>query len=107
MWPTHSRCCAIPPATAAIAYRTCWPRWPRTGIWAADREGDSMPPPEASALDHPLEQAPGLGPLARRSGGGTAAVVLAALAVYTHRRTGADRVIVGYRSGTTAFEIGV
>lgn len=66
-----------------------------------------MPTPEASTLDHPLEQTPGLGPLARRSGGGTAAVVLAALAVYTHRRTGADRVIVGYRSGTTAFEIGV
>lgn len=64
-----------------------------------------MPTPETSTLDHPLEQTPGLGPLARRSGGGTAAVVLAALAVYTHRRTGASRVTVGYRSGTTAIEV--
>ncbi|MFD4401130.1 amino acid adenylation domain-containing protein [Nocardia sp. NPDC058499] len=66
-----------------------------------------MPTPEASTLDRPLEQTPGLGPLARRTGGGTAAVVLAALAVYTHRRTGADRVTVGYRTGTAAIEIGV
>ncbi|MGW1741172.1 amino acid adenylation domain-containing protein [Nocardia sp. NPDC001965] len=66
-----------------------------------------MPTPETSTLDHPLEQTPGLGPLARHSGGGTAAVVLAALAVYTHRRTGVDRVTVGYRSGTTAIEVRV
>ncbi|WP_435592937.1 amino acid adenylation domain-containing protein [Nocardia sp. bgisy118] len=66
-----------------------------------------MPTREMSALDYPLEQTPGLGPLARRSGGGTAAVVLAALAVYTHRRTGAAEVTVGYRSGTTAVEIRV
>lgn len=66
-----------------------------------------MPTPETSTLDRPLERTPGLGPLARRSGGGTAAVVLAALAVYTHRRTGASRVAVGYRSDTTAIEIHV
>ncbi|MEV6390187.1 amino acid adenylation domain-containing protein [Nocardia xishanensis] len=66
-----------------------------------------MPTREMSTLDHPLDQTPGIGPLARRSGGGTAAVVLAALAVYTHRRTGAAEVTVGYRSGTDAVVIRV
>ncbi|MEU0504618.1 amino acid adenylation domain-containing protein [Nocardia sp. NPDC005998] len=62
---------------------------------------------EVSASEFAPEQTPGLGPLARRSGGGTAAVVLAGLAVYTHRRTGAAEVAVGYRSGTQAIEIRV
>ncbi|MEV0293655.1 amino acid adenylation domain-containing protein [Nocardia sp. NPDC050710] len=66
-----------------------------------------MPTREASASEYALEKTPGLGPLARRSGGGTAAVVLAGLAVYTHRRTGAAEVTVGYRSGTNTVEIRV
>ncbi|WP_205627420.1 hypothetical protein, partial [Rhodococcus opacus] len=36
--------------------------------------------------------------LARRSGGGPAAVLLAALAVYRHSRTAVDDVVVGHRS---------
>ncbi|BAH50168.1 putative non-ribosomal peptide synthetase [Rhodococcus opacus B4] len=41
--------------------------------------------------------------LARRSGGGPAAVLLAALAVYAHSRAGVDDVVVGYRErGSTA-----
>ncbi|MFE5705856.1 amino acid adenylation domain-containing protein [Rhodococcus koreensis] len=35
--------------------------------------------------------------LARRSGGGPAAVLLAALAVYAHSRTGIDDVVIGHR----------
>ncbi|MCC3331986.1 non-ribosomal peptide synthetase [Nocardia abscessus] len=66
-----------------------------------------MPTREASAPACALELTPGLGPLSRRSGGGTAAVVLAGLAVYLHRRTGAPEVTVGYRSGTDAVEIRV
>ncbi|MER7344730.1 amino acid adenylation domain-containing protein [Streptomyces aurantiacus] len=39
---------------------------------------------------------------ARRSGGGQGAVLLAALAVYAHRRFGSDDLVIGYRrSGTT------
>ncbi|MEU8898511.1 amino acid adenylation domain-containing protein [Nocardia sp. NPDC048505] len=43
----------------------------------------------------------GLGRLARRSGGGAAAVVLAGLAVYTWRRTAAPEVVVGLRIGAS------
>ncbi|MCQ4120742.1 non-ribosomal peptide synthetase [Rhodococcus tibetensis] len=40
--------------------------------------------------------------LARRSGGGTAAVLIAALALYWHSSTGVDDVLLGYRAhGTT------
>ncbi|MEU9607411.1 amino acid adenylation domain-containing protein [Streptomyces sp. NPDC048057] len=36
--------------------------------------------------------------VARRSGGGPAAVLVAAVAVYAHRRFGADEVLIGYRT---------
>ncbi|MEV0245277.1 amino acid adenylation domain-containing protein [Nocardia sp. NPDC050712] len=53
---------------------------------------------EASAV---LEHSAGLGRLARRSGGGAAAVVLAGLAVYAHRRSGVAEVAVGLRIGAS------
>ncbi|MGW0245160.1 amino acid adenylation domain-containing protein [Nocardia goodfellowii] len=61
---------------------------------------------EAGAV---LEQPAGLGRLARRSGGGAAAVLLAGLAAYAHRRSGAAEVTVGHRigAGVTAIEVEV
>ncbi|WP_194815275.1 non-ribosomal peptide synthetase [Nocardia sp. XZ_19_385] len=54
-----------------------------------------------------LEHTAGLGRLARRSGGGAAAVVLAGLAVYVHRRSGSTEVVVGQRAGASVTTIQV
>ncbi|MFH8407232.1 amino acid adenylation domain-containing protein [Streptomyces sp. NPDC018019] len=60
---------------------------------------DSTPSPAADRAGHlvPLGAAPGdLARAARRSGGGPAAVLLAALAVHVHRRTGARDLVLGH-----------
>ncbi|WP_280233191.1 non-ribosomal peptide synthetase [Nocardia cyriacigeorgica] len=54
-----------------------------------------------------LPDSGGLGRLARRSGGGAAAVVLAALAVHAHRRAGARTVTVGLRTGMAVLPVEV
>ncbi|MFE3444629.1 amino acid adenylation domain-containing protein [Nocardia sp. NPDC059180] len=54
-----------------------------------------------------LPESSGLGRLARRSGGGEAAVVLAALAVHAQRRTGTDTCSVGLRVGMAILAIEV
>ncbi|WP_280378793.1 non-ribosomal peptide synthetase, partial [Nocardia wallacei] len=94
----------------------------QSGRWAADREywavrlADAPPPDTALPLGpngfqpsagHENNRrrltldAAALAPIARRSGGGTAAVLLAALAAFAHRVTGERDIVVALRQGAT------
>src|SRR5690606_19270754 len=84
-------------------------------ISAASRGGGSMSTREMTAgndlsresiaFGREWERIPGIGALGRRSGGGLIAVLLAGLAVYAHRRTGAATVTVGHRAAVGSTEL--
>ncbi|AOW93305.1 non-ribosomal peptide synthetase [Rhodococcus sp. WMMA185] len=87
-------------------------RYRESDAWSADRHYwaqllEQAPRAEASPASGPDRESArrveipvrsALARLVRRSGGGPAAVLLAALAVYWHRRTGVDDVVLGHRS---------
>ncbi|AHK33576.1 Linear gramicidin synthase subunit C [Rhodococcus opacus PD630] len=87
-------------------------RYRESDSWADDRrywEHLLAGAPRHETPPGPISEEENLGPftipadgalvrLARRSGGGPAAVLLAALAVYWHSRTAVDDVVVGHRS---------
>ncbi|MDI9936619.1 amino acid adenylation domain-containing protein [Rhodococcus sp. IEGM 1351] len=87
-------------------------RYRESNSWADDRrywEHLLAGAPRHETPPGPVSENENLGPftipadgalvrLARRSGGGPAAVLLAALAVYRHSRTAVDDVVVGHRS---------
>ncbi|MFE7421364.1 condensation domain-containing protein, partial [Rhodococcus sp. NPDC057529] len=72
--------------------------WEQVLDGAPRQEVPPGPVPEGENQRHATIPADGaLVRLARRSGGGPAAVLLAALAVYAHSRTGVDDVVIGHR----------
>ncbi|MGV9865287.1 condensation domain-containing protein, partial [Rhodococcus koreensis] len=95
------------PFAAPTVQLTSDARYRESGAWADDRHywervlggapRQEIPPGPEGERRVTLPADGALVRLARRSGGGPAAVLLAALAVYAHSRTGIDDVVIGHR----------